>query len=107
MVSAVNSGVPSPGGRVNSPGYERQGDFTYFDPASGSVLSHLITVHEVPLLLLAFNLVGLDTVQVFIVTQTATGITTAPLVLNARVVALSVQNNALLLDLPGVYRLEI
>lgn len=107
MVSAVNTGVPSTGGRVNSPGYEQQGDFTYFGPTSDSVLSHLITVHEVPLLLLAFNLVGSDTVKVFIATQTATGITVSQLVLNTREVELSAQNNALLLDLPGVYRLQI
>lgn len=107
MVSALNTGVPLAGGTVNSPGTERQSENLLFGPLSSNLLSHKIVVHESPVVLKAFNLN--DTIGVLylnMVTEQADGELMDLMWINETVVALTSKRNTLVIDLPGVYRLQ-
>lgn len=107
MVSAVNTGVPLPGGTVNSPGQEQQSANTFFDIHSTEAISHPFDVHESPVLISAYDL---DTesglIMVLKCTMTPNGEIMNILYLNGRGVGLVATNNTLLIDLPGRYRLQ-
>lgn len=107
MVASVNTGVPFPGGTVNAPGQEQQSGNTFFDARSTSNLSHKFTVHESPIYLKAFGLSGFGNVAVLMVTETATGEVTEQMTILSTPVALTANDNFLIIDFPGVYRLQI
>lgn len=107
MVSGVNTGVPLQGGTVNSPGQERQSANTYFDIGSTSNISHRFSVDESPYYLKAFNLTEFGSVIVLMCTDTPAGEIMQQMFVLQFPVALGQQANFLLIDFPGIYRLQI
>ncbi len=107
MPAAVNTGVPLPGGTVNAPGQERQPQNTYFDSQSTSIISHTFSVDESPYYIKAFGLGDASFVQVLMCTNTRVGEIQEPMQINGAIVALIKGNNFLLIDFPGIYRLQI
>lgn len=108
MGISQNTGVPLAGGVVNSPGAQQQADNFFFGPLSTNTISHKFIVHESPYLISAYGLGDVSFVQVNKVYQQQ-GQTdlVVPLRINGRYVALIEGNEALLIDLPGVYNLQI
>lgn len=107
MVSQVNTGVPFPGGAVNAPGQEQQSHNTFFDALSISTISHILEVSESPYYIKAFGLGDASVVSILMCTKTTTGELQEPLRINAAFVGLLKTNNVLVIDLPGIYRLQI
>lgn len=107
MPSSVITGIALNGGTVNGPGTE-QSEGTYFNALSQSDISSVINISESPKLLRAYNLGESDFVEVLMVAfPGAVGELSEPLVLNGKAAKLTAQNNALLLDLSGFYRLRL
>lgn len=107
MVASVNTGVPFPGGTVNAPGQEQQSGNTFFNSGSTSVLSHAFSVDEVPYYIKAFGLGDASVVELLMITKTATGELQEQMRINGAFVGLLQTNNTLLIDMPGLYRLQI
>lgn len=107
MAVSFNTGVPLAGGTVNSPGSEQQSEWTFFDALSSSALSHSFTVHESPVLISGYGIPEDLNVYVIKVTKTKTGEIQEGLSINGRSVALNSLNNVILIDLPGMYRLQV
>jgi len=107
MVARVNTGVPFAGGALNAPGDERQSQNTFFTTADTGGISHVFSVDETPYYIKAFGLGDAALVAVLMVTNTNVGEVTEQLSLNGNPVGLIKFNNALVIDLPGVYRLQL
>lgn len=107
MVASTNTGSLIGAGIVNGPGQERQSGNTYFNQFSTSLTSHLITVHELPIVIRAFNLGVSDEVFIWMVTSTSTGEVTTALNIKGKVVKLTHTNNCIVLDLSGQYKLNL
>ena len=107
MPAAVNTGVPLQGGTVNAPGYEQQSANTFFTIADTSGISHSFSVDETPYYIKAFGLGNAALVSVLMITKTPTGELQEQLSLNGNPVGLIKFNNCLVLDIPGMYRLQL
>ena len=107
MVSRVNTGVPFPGGAVNVPGYEQQSANTFFGPTSTSLISHQFSVDESPYYIKAFGLGDSGFIELVMVTKTPTTDYSEQMRLNGNAVHLTEMNNCLVIDIPGVYQLQL
>jgi hypothetical protein len=107
MVASTNIGTIVGAGAVNPSGQEQQSDNTYFNQFSTSTTSHKLLVHQLPIVLRAFNLASGDTVNVMMSTETATGEVLTQLYVKGKQVQLTHTNNCLVLDLSGQYRLVL
>lgn len=99
----IATGIPLFSGQVDPQGTENQSYNTLFNARSTSTTSQKIDVADVPIVVKAFGLSGGETITVNMYSNTALGPVTTPLVLNSKTVQLSVNNTALVIDLPGSY----
>jgi hypothetical protein len=99
----IATGIPLLGGAIDPQGAENQSYNTLFDANSTNLTSQKIDVSETPIIVKAFGLSGGETIQVNMLSNTRLGIVTQALQLNSKLVQLSVNNTALVIDLPGSY----
>lgn len=108
MVSRVNTGAPFQGGTVNAPGQELQDQNTFFTTADTAGISQqCFVVDETPYYIKAFGLGDASVVSVLMITKTKTGEVQEQLSLNGNPVGLIKFNNMLVIDIPGMYRLQL
>lgn len=98
----IATGIPLFSGPVDPQGTENQPYNTLFDANSTSLTSQKIDVADVPIVVKAFGLTS-QTIQVNMLSNTRLGPVTQALKLNSKLVQLSADNNALVIDMPGTY----
>ncbi len=103
----IISGVPLFAQSVDTANTDNQSNNVIFNARSTSTTSHYIDVSETAILVRAFGLDTGQTITVNMVGNDGVANVTTPLKIHSKVIQLSPNNTALVIDLPGRYNFTL